>query len=1061
MKKRQKKLASLLLACMMLYAPTAQVMAETTFEASAGVSGQLLFPNDSLANVPTAVMLDGQETALQEGMTWKNTDENKVYSAQSDENGVIQLTQEGYVLVVEGGVSQKNNESEETPDHHYKFRDEEKPGGTKDIACYEQGETVRLKADEPAEGMVFAGWTSDTEGVTFADPMASETTIQMLDKKVTVKAAYAQAPAETEPPVETEPAADPSAVDPNAADPNAADPNAVDPNTADTNAADSSAIDPNAADPNAGAITVDPGTQQGADVVIDTVVAVESQAPETSAPAQYNLYVNNGSGAGSYEAGAWVTVAANDRTAEGMQFSGWTVEPANVTLDDAAAESAGFTMPAEEVVLTAQYEEIPEEPVEHTVTVNYGTLENGANTGTYDAQSWVIINANDRTAEGLEFNGWFVDTINAELDDPNAASTGFTMPEGQDVTISAQYKNIETEVPVTEAPTTETPAAEAPTTEAPVTEAPTTEVPAGEATTAETPITEATATEAPAADTSAEETEPIQIETSAPVQTEEVETEPQVQTYSVVVENGLGSADYAAGETVTVEAPENEGQEFEGWQTDSAAVTLDDPSQEVATFTMPAEDVTLTAEYTTVQSYQAMVEDAVFADGTTEARTIAAGEKVTVAAPDKTEQGLLFKGWKVLLNGVEDKDGVVQFEDAAAREATFTMPEGNVTVSPVYEEDPNAITISISMGLINGSAEQLVVQKDTSFTITAAEAPYGQEFMRWVINDGAYDLGDKAANPNLELKATENMEIRAVYDGIEYGITVENGYSDYEECVVGTKVTITADEAPEGYEFDYWYVDSENAALADAYSETTTFTMPDSEVTVTANYRQVEFQVFVENGYADEDFYYAGDTVTVYSNYPASGRVFNQWKTVSGNTTFENASRWKTTFVMPDSDVTVKATYKDGPSTNDNQILDIVAGGEYVTGETIKFTASGAGMSNSNPNPGDYRYRPSGYQIGNVTGTWQSSPYTTSMAIKATGEYTLKVIYNKDVFDGSNWVSDGTSDAKSVTFRVITPAESVATGDDTPIILVIAIAAVSCVLFIILLIMFLKKRRSH
>ena len=116
-------------------------------------------------------------------------------------------------------------------------------------------------------------------------------------------------------------------------------------------------------------------------------------------------------------------------------------------------------------------------------------------------------------------------------------------------------------------------------------------------------------------------------------------------------------------------------------------------------------------------------------------------------------------------------------------------------------------------------------------------------------------------------------------------------------------------------------------------------------------------------------------------------------------------------------------------------------------------------MSNSNPNPGDYRYRPSGYQIGNVTGTLQS-PYSVSMAINATGEYTLKVTYNKDVYDGNSWVSDGTADAKTVTFKVITKAAGVQTGDETPIATVVALAVVSCAVFIILLVVFIRRRKK-
>ena len=163
---------------------------------------------------------------------------------------------------------------------------------------------------------------------------------------------------------------------------------------------------------------------------------------------------------------------------------------------------------------------------------------------------------------------------------------------------------------------------------------------------------------------------------------------------------------------------------------------------------------------------------------------------------------------------------------------------------------------------------------------------------------------------------------------------------------------------------------------------------------------------------------------------------------------------------MPASNVVVKAVYKDGPSVNDNLIQDLADGGAYYIDDPIKFTAVGAGMTNLTPNPGDYRYRPASYQIANVTGTWQGSPYTTTMAIKATGEYTLKVIFNKDVFDGNAWVSDGTVDTRSVTFKIVTKAAGVATGDTTPIALVVGVMAASCILFIVLLLMFLKKRKK-
>lgn len=440
-----------------------------------------------------------------------------------------------------------------------------------------------------------------------------------------------------------------------------------------------------------------------------------------------------------------------------------------------------------------------------------------------------------------------------------------------------------------------------------------------------------------------------------------------------------------------------------------------------------------------------------------EAKFYEAGEEITLTA-DEPEEGMQFSRWTGKLTDTEALIADTAFSDVNAETAVFTMPAANVTVEAEYK--PVTYTVKVSNGLINDTATEMTVEKDTVVSITANENPTGQIFSMWRVDDEDYDLGDYAYNSTINVAVTQDLSFAAEYEGVEYNILVNDGTADYEDAVSGTLVTITADAAPEGMEFDYWKVDTGNVSLGDAYSATTTFTVPMADVEISAYFRMKKYYVTVQNGYTDDDFYYMGQEVTVYSNYPASGKEFDQWQKVSGNVSFGDASRWKTTFTMPASDVTVNAAYKDGPSPDNNQILEIAAGGEYITDTTIRFTAAGAGMENSNPNPGDYRYRPSGYQIGNVTGTWQASPYTTSMSIKAAGEYTLKTIYAKDVFDGNSWVPDGTSDTKSVTFRVVTPAAAVATGDETPILMTAALACASCLLFILLLVTAIRRRKN-
>ena len=83
--------------------------------------------------------------------------------------------------------------------------------------------------------------------------------------------------------------------------------------------------------------------------------------------------------------------------------------------------------------------------------------------------------------------------------------------------------------------------------------------------------------------------------------------------------------------------------------------------------------------------------------------------------------------------------------------------------------------------------------------------------------------------------ATYVIEIPTPAPGT-YAVTVNNGTGDgsYAE---GATVTITADAAPSGQEFDTWTVVSGGVTLASAISATTTFKMPASAVEVTATYK--------------------------------------------------------------------------------------------------------------------------------------------------------------------------------------------------------------------------------
>ena len=927
MKNRQKKIIALLLAGAMTMMPVSQVFAETVYDASAGLDQQILFPEDSLTGITAAVTVDGAEAALDESGAWKNTDSEKVYAADTAEDGSIQITQVGYeVEITRGTASLKEKEADQY--HHYRFGDWEKPETAMDRAYYEEDEEVTIKADEPEEGMEFAGWKCDTEDVVIADPMSAETTFKMIDGKVEIEAVY---------------------------------------------------------------------TEKIPDPIYNTVT------------------VNDGSGSGEYEAGTMVTVSASDRSAEGLEFVGWSIDSENVTLTDLLSAETSFVMPESAVVLSASY----------TLSVTETEPQ--------------------------------TDPAPIETEPQTDLTPIETEPQTDPTPIETEPQTDPTPIE-TEPQTDLTPIETEPQTDpAPIETEPQTDP---------TPIETEPQTD-PAPIETEPQTDSTPIETEPQTDLTPIETEPQTdfipfdpseeteEKFEVTVTNGIGSGFYAPGEIVSVEASYEgeDGELFRVWSVDGDSVELDDAYQAVTTFEMPDYPVDLTAEYA-APKYTITVEN-----GTSDLEEAEAGTNVTVTSEDRLEEGLKFVYWEgtALVDGEESN---LIFEDKNAQTTSFTMQAGDAEVKAVYEDAVGTYKVTVANGLINGTSTEMECEENEEIVVTANPSAAGQQFAKWEINDGTYDIGEAAYDETIYLTVTENLDIRATYEGISYSVVVKDGTANYTECVMGTVVTITAAEAPEGYEFDVWKVETANASLADAYSETTTFTMPEAEVIISASYKKISYKVNVENGTCDKDSYYAGDTVTVTSNYPASGRVFNKWEAVSGNVSFADGFRWKTTFTMPATDVSVRSTYKDGPSVNDNVILDLQAGGEYYIGDTIKFTASGAGMGNTNPNPGDYRYRPSAYQISNVSGVLQS-PYSISMAIKEAGEYTVKITYNKDIFDGTNWISDGTTDTKSVSFKVIPKSAAVQTGDETPIAMVIALAVVSCAVFLILLVVFIRRRKNR
>lgn len=95
-----------------------------------------------------------------------------------------------------------------------------------------------------------------------------------------------------------------------------------------------------------------------------------------------------------------------------------------------------------------------------------------------------------------------------------------------------------------------------------------------------------------------------------------------------------------------------------------------------------------------------------------------------------------------------------------------------------------------------------------------------------------------------------------------------------------------------------------------------------------------------------------------------------------------------------------------------NHIVGIVNNEVHVVEDDISFEAIGYGLDNTNPLIDDIRFVPYSWSI-NPSGVWDSAPYKAEFTITKPGEYLLKVIFHKEIFDGVNWVYIGEDELKT------------------------------------------------
>lgn len=300
----------------------------------------------------------------------------------------------------------------------------------------------------------------------------------------------------------------------------------------------------------------------------------------------------------------------------------------------------------------------------------------------------------------------------------------------------------------------------------------------------------------------------------------------KVPNYNVTVAGGTADKPTAKpDDTVTITATPTATQTFAGWEVVSGEVTIADEFAATTTFTMPAENVSIKANY--VENLWANIDTTWFGSkdttpngsfGFSEYNNDTYDDAIAVnrcwhttfyiKLPSDLEPNTDYELSFCYDNSIQTTASKITRIDVVTEEAMASANADGYNVAPFKN-------LSNTLSLDQGGWTEFTAEFKTGADPT--------QYYLYFLNGYCFTL--RLANFNFK-KIVKNP------------INVENGTADPTSAKKGATVTITANQPADGMIFDKWQVVSGDAVISDPYSAATTLTMGSEAAKITAVYKE-------------------------------------------------------------------------------------------------------------------------------------------------------------------------------------------------------------------------------